>query len=378
MLAATVLMAGAASTQPAVDDADRYIVVLDNGVDHPSQVASGLEQRHEDLYVGYVYDSALEGFSAEIPDSDLAAVRANPQVDYVAPDTRVHAVDQTIPWGIDKIGADVSSTLAGNGSGVVSNVNVYVIDTGIYKKHPDLNVVSFPTNPPNFAGGKYTDCGEGHGTHVAGVIAAKDNDKGVVGVVPGAPVTSVKVLDCNGGSVSNVIKGIQWVTENAKKPAVANLSLSGEENQALDDAVRASAASGVFYSVAAGNDGKNACKFSPARAGAGTNNGVATTAAVRMDREETRWSNYGDCVDLWAPGKDILSTRNEGGTSKMSGTSLAAPHVGGTAALYLSNNASADPGSVEEQLKADAVRIDDPDNRSKDGTRIKFVRADRY
>src|SRR5919199_792196 len=305
-LAATLLVAGVAltQTQPKADDAGRYIVVLDNDVNHPSQVASGIEQRHEGLDVGYVYDSALEGFSAEIPDDDLAAVRSNPQVDYVVPDTRVHLVDQTLPWGVDKIGADVSSTLAGNGSGTVSGVNAYIIDSGVYrgptspkKKYRDINVVSHI----NFYGGDDTDCGDGHATHVAGIVGAKDNTHAVVGVAPGVPLTSVKVIGCTGGSVSTVIEGVEWVT---------------------NDAVRSSAESGVFYSVAAGNDGDNACKYSPARAGRTWidggwvyNNGVATTAAVDSDRSETGWSNYGDCVDLWAPGVNILSTKNEGGVS---------------------------------------------------------------
>jgi aqualysin 1 len=389
MLAATLLVAGVALTQPAVEGADRYIVVLEDDVDNPSQIASGIEER-QDIDVGFIYTNALEGFSATIPDEDLAAVRADPRVDSVAPDGRVHAVAQTLPWGVDKIGADVSSTLAGNGSGAVSGVNVYIIDTGIYKRHSDLNVVN--RDLISFSSGKNTDCGAGHGTHVAGVVAARDNDRGVVGVVPGAPLTSVKVLGCKGsGFISTVIEGIDWVTANAEKPAVANVSLSAEVDQApgaaqlLDDAVRESAASGVFYSVAAGNKGKHACDYSPARAGRtwdGTewvyDNGVVTTAAVRIDREEASWSNYGNCVDLWAPGKDILSTKNEGGTSKMSGTSMAAPHVGGTAALYLSKNAGATPATLEDILKADAVRIDNLDNRSKDGSRIKFVHADEY
>jgi len=393
MLAATLLLAGAAltQTQPAVDDADRYIVVLEAGVDNPSQIASGIEQR-QDLDVGFVYSEALEGFSATIPDEDLAAVRADPRVDYVERDTAVHPVGQTLPWGINKIGADISSTLAGNGSGFVSDVNAYIIDTGIYrgptsrkKKWRDLYVV----NHINFSGGKNTDCGEGHGTHVAGVVAAKDNTRAVVGVAPGAPLTGVKVLGCTGGFVSNVIKGIDWVTANAEKPAIANLSLSGEANQALDDAVRESADSGVFYSVAAGNEGDRACAYSPARAGRTWdevngrwiyNNGVATTAAVNDFREETRWSNFGDCVDLWAPGVDILSTKNKGGLSTMSGTSMAAPHVGGTAALYLSNpdNAGATPAAVEGILKADAVRVQSDAKLSKDDTRIKIVYAGDY
>ena len=154
MLAATLLAAGAAltQTQPAVDDAaDRYIVVLEDGVENPSQVASWIEDR-QDVEVGFVYSNALEGFSAKIPDEDLAAVRSDPRVDYVEPDGRVHTVAfQTLPWGIDKIEADISSTEAGNGSEMISNVNVYIIDTGIYRRHPDLNVVvpevNFQTSP---------------------------------------------------------------------------------------------------------------------------------------------------------------------------------------------------------------------------------------
>jgi subtilisin family serine protease len=399
MLAVTPVTTGGALTQtqpPVVDVADRYIVVLEESVDHPSHVASGIEER-QDVEVSFVYSNVLEGFSATIPDEDLAAVSADPRVDYVVPDGEVHMVDQKTPWGVEKIGANVSSTLAGNGKGVVSGVNVYIIDTGIYsgptsprKKYRDLNVV----NHINFAGGENTDCGEGHGTHVAGVVAAKDNTRAVVGVAPGASLNDVKVLGCNGpGLISTVVKGVDWVTANAQKPAIANLSLSTEAAQApeaaqlLDDAVRKSAESGVFYSVAAGNEGKRACDYSPAAAGRtwdGTkwiyDNGIATTAAVRIDREETGWSNYGSCVDLWAPGVDILSTKNKGGLSTMLGTSMAAPHVGGTAALYLSNpnNAGAAPATVEDILKMDAVRIDSEEKRSKDGTRIKFVYAGDY
>jgi subtilisin family serine protease len=402
MFVATLLAASVALTQtqpPADDAADRYIVVLEAGVEDPSQVASGIEEQ-QDVEVGFVYTDVLEGFSAEIPDGDLAAISADPRVDHVAPDGMVHTVEQKLPWGVDMIGADVSSTLAGNGSGAVSNVNAYIIDTGVYKgrtspnrRYRDLNVV----NHVNFAGGENTDCGEGHGTHVAGVVAAKDNTRAVVGVAPGAPLTGVKVLGCNGsGFISTVIEGVDWVTQNARKPAIANVSLSTkaadapEAAQLLDDAIRRSAESGVFYSVAAGNEGKNACEYSPARAARAMiggqwvyNNGVATVAAVNADRQETGWSNYGNCIDLWAPGVDILSTRNEGGVSLWTGTSMAAPHVGGTAALYLSHpptdpetGALLDkPADVESALKAAAVRPENEETRSKDGTRIKFVKA---
>jgi subtilisin family serine protease len=243
-----------------------------------------------------------------------------------------------------------------------------VIDSGI-DSHSDLN----RSGHVNFAGGKNTDC-NGHGTHVAGTVAAKDNSSDVVGVAPGAPLFGVKVLGCSGsGSTSGVIKGVDWVTANAKKPAVANMSLGGSASQALDDAVKKSAASGVLYSIAAGNDGADACRYSPARAG--TTTGVLTIGATTTSDAATSWSNYGSCVDLWAPGANIPSTRKGGGTATKSGTSMAAPHVAGGAALYLSSHSSASPSSVESALKSAA---DDTGNKSKDGGAIKRLNVDDF
>jgi subtilisin family serine protease len=378
MLAATLVVAGVALTQTTTDDADPYIVVLEDGADSPSQIASGIEQRQEDLEVDFVYSNALEGFSATIPDERLAAVRANPHVDYVEPDKMVSAVDQTLPWGIDRIQADKSSTKAGEGRGAISNVNVYVIDTGIDQTHPDLNDPDLGIDHVNFTGdGKNYDC-NGHGTLVAGIMAARDDANDVVGVASGAPLTDVKVIGCDGtGSASTVIEGIDWVTANAVKPAIANLSLvtKTSRDRALDTAVKNSADSGVFYSVAAGNNGRRACKHSPAAAGKGTNNGIVTTAATRRSNAEPSWSNYGRCVDLWAPGAKILSTKNGGGTRTSSGTSMAAPHVGGTGALYLSGNTEASPTTVEKILKSDSMVTR---KKSKDGRRIRLVYAGGY
>jgi subtilisin family serine protease len=369
---ATLLASGVAFTQvPENGGSDRYIVVLKDNVYSPSRVAAGIERR-QNLGAGFVYSHALKGFSATIPYGRLDEVRADPRVAYIERDKPMHAVDQVLPWGIDKINADLSSTQAGNGSGAVANVNVYVIDSGIYASHPDLNVV---TPPVNFTGDPPGDC-YGHGTHVAGTIAAIDNVRDVVGVAPGAPLTDVKVLDCAGsGSASTIIKGIDWVTANAAKPAIANLSISGPASQAVDDAVSKSASSGVFYSVAAGNDGRRACNYSPARAGAGTNNGIVTTAAINSLGAEPSWSNYGKCVDIWAPGTSILSTKFGGGTTTMSGTSTAAPHVGGTGALYLSSHTAAAPATVESALKASSVRTG---KTSKDGRSIRRVNAGGY
>jgi subtilisin family serine protease len=337
-------------------------VVLQEGVRDPTAVAREHAQGHG-AEVLNTYQHAIKGYAARIPDQRLDRVRADGRVAYVEADQAMNAEAQTTPWGIKKIGANVSSTRAGDGSGAVSNVNAYVIDSGIYP-HSDLNVVKHV----NFTGdGRNRDC-YGHGTHVAGSVAAKDNASDVVGAAPGARLTGVKVLGCSGtGSNSGVLKGVDWVTANAVKPAIANMSLSGGLSQALDDAVRNSASSGVFYSLAAGNQGANACNHSPARAGAGTDNGVATVAATNSSDVEWSSSNYGRCVDVWAPGAGILSTRNGGGTATKSGTSMAAPHVGGGAALYLSRNTSASPTTVEGALTSSATTTT---NSSKDGAAI--------
>jgi subtilisin family serine protease len=357
-----------ALTQPPNDNASgRYIVVLKDGVNDPGQAAGEISRRNN-AEVGFVYRNALKGFSAVIPISRVDEVRDAAKVAYVERDGTMKTVAQTVPWGIDKVDADQSSTRAGNGSGAITKVHAYIIDTGIDMDHADLNVVGHVS----FASGPNTDC-NGHGTHVSGTVAAEDNTSDVVGVAPGAPLTGVKVLGCGGsGSTSGVIAGVDWVTANATKPAIANMSLGGGTSTALDTAVRNSAASGVFYSLAAGNDGANACNHSPARAGAGTNNGIATTAATNSSDIETSWSNYGSCVDIWAPGVSILSTRKGGGTTTMSGTSMASPHTGGTGALYLSSHTGASPTTVESALKTAATT---PGTKSKDGRTIKLLYA---
>jgi subtilisin family serine protease len=347
--------------------ADSYIVVLKDAVD-PAAVAN-IHSNKYGAHVDAVWGSALHGYAAVIPNDRVAAVRADENVKYVVADGEASISAQTVPYGIDLINADSSSTLAGNGSGAVSNVNVYVIDTGVDGSHPDLNVdpqsVSFVKGG---GGNRSGDC-NGHGTHVAGTIAAKDDTQGVVGVAPGARVHAVKVLNCQGsGQWSWIISGINWVTANHGANAVANMSLGGSANQAVDDAVRNSAAAGVFYGIAAGNSGADACGSSPARAGAGTNNGIATVAAIDSSSQEASWSNYGSCVDIWAPGVNVLSTWTGGGYNTISGTSMASPHVTGGGALYLSTHSGASPATVEAALTGAAAT---PGTTSKDGRPIK-------
>jgi subtilisin family serine protease len=381
MGALLLLYAGGVLAQPQTPQEripDRYIVVFEEGVRDPAAVANE-HARENGLQVRFVYTNAIEGYAAVIPnDRALQRVQNDPRVAYVEQDQVVRAVAQTLPWGIDRVEADTSTMAAFDGvwtdlNGPDSNdVNAYIIDSGIYKTHADLKVVKHV----NFVGdGKNNDC-NGHGTHVAGTVAAKDNTQDVVGVAPDVSLTGVKVLGCSGsGSWSGVIKGVDWVTANAAKPAIANMSLGGGASQAVDDAVRKSANSGVFYSIAAGNDGANACNYSPARAGRtknadGTwnrNNGVMTVAATNKTDGETSFSNYGACVDIWAPGYSILSTKKGGGTTTMSGTSMAAPHVGGGGALYLSSQTSANSSSVEDELKSPAQKLA---TKSKDGAAV--------
>jgi subtilisin family serine protease len=355
--------------------------------------AQALAKRHG-FGLEHVYSRAIEGFSAKLNAKQLKALRADARVAYIEQDRPMAVLGvpvqaqgkpaggatpaaQVLPWGINRVKANTSSTLAGNGSGAVTGVRAYIIDTGIDTGHTDLYVVQHV----NFAGGVNKDC-HGHGTHVAGTVGAKDNSQDVVGVAPGVALVGVKVLGCGGsGTTSGVIAGVDWVTANATapinqgQPAVANMSLGGGASQALDTAVLNSAAAGVFYAVAAGNDGADACLGSPARAGAGIDNGVMTTAATDSTDKEASFSNYGSCVDGWAPGVGVLSTKKGGGTTTFSGTSMATPHMAGGAALYLSNHPAASTTQLEAVLGQEAIL---PGTLSKDARPIELLQVDSF
>lgn len=373
-VAAASLTAGVAVAVPAAADplsTRPYIVVLARTTASAGRVSADHGRAHG-FVPGAVYEHALKGYAAELTDGQVARLRADRRVASVEPDAVATvapapsgkpsgggtAAAQVLPWGIDKVDADLASVKAGDGTGTfgtAATIRLYVIDTGI-ASHPDLYLLSHV----NFAGGKNTDC-HGHGTHVAGTIAARDNARDVVGVAPGAPLVGVKVLGCNGsGSYSNVIAGVDWVTAQKKAdPAitmVANMSLGGPPSDALDAAIRNSVAAGVLYAVAAGNDGADACNSSPARAGAGTDNGIVTVGATDGNDRAATFSNSGPCVDLWAPGVSILSTSRSGGTTTMSGTSMASPHAaGGLALAAASLAAGTSPAATEANLKAAAV-----------------------
>lgn len=317
-----------------------------------------LERKHR-IQANAAFGNVFKGMSARLTPAQLEALRRDPSVDAIE-EEQIFSVNarpksggtttstQSTPWGISKTRATDSYTLAGDGSGAVTGVRTYVIDTGVDTKNADLN----RPGHVNFVGDrKNTDC-NGHGTHVAGTIAAYDNTAAVVGMAPGVPAYGVKVLDCNGsGTTSSVIKGIDWVAANAVLPAVANMSLGGGASQMLDDAVRAAANRGIVFTIAAGNSSANACNTSPARIGGGITPGVLVTAATDSSDQEASFSNYGSCVDIWAPGVAIPSLKVGGGVLSLSGTSMASPHVGGAAALYWARNPSATHGTVTNTLR---------------------------
>ncbi|MGH7460863.1 MAG: S8 family peptidase, partial [Longimicrobiales bacterium] len=334
------------SARPGDAIADRYIVMLRKDVRDVPGLARLLERGYGGR-LHNVYRHALKGFSITLTPAAADALQRLPNVVLIEPD-RVLTIDASQPnatWGLDRIdqrdlplGTTYEYTPTGAG------VRAYVIDTGIRTTHSDFGgraSVGFDA-----LGGNGDDC-NGHGTHVAGTIAGT-----TWGVAKAAQLVAVRVLNCQGsGSTSGVIAGIDWVTANHTKPAVANMSLGGGASSTLDNAVRNSIAAGVTYSIAAGNSNANACNSSPSRVTEALTVGASTISDARAS-----FSNFGTCLDLFAPGQNITSawTTNDGATNTISGTSMAAPHVAGVAALYLENNPTATVATVNGALTSTA------------------------
>lgn len=365
-----------------------YIVVLEESLSPEAVpgVAEDLGRRHG-LALGHVYKRVLKGFSAQIPASRLGVLRADFRVNNIVEDKVLtafcHVGSQQLPTGVDRVEADGSLTANINNVDERVNADIAILDTGIYN-HADLNVfravdctrrggcVAVTPKDPN-----------GHGTHVAGSAAAVDNTKYVVGVAPGARLWSVRVLNNQGmGFTSWVIAGIDYVTANAAEIEVANMSLGGPGSDTgscgvsgttvvdpLHKAICNSVAKGVVYTVAAGNDSENAANTTPAAYDEvitvsaladsdGKPGGSGPTTSYGADDSFATFSNFGDDVDLIAPGVNILSTfpgdkTNPGGyCAVMSGTSMAAPHVAGGVALYRATHPTATPADVRDALRA--------------------------
>lgn len=373
LLAGALVAAFTAASAASAGSVDigSYIVVLHSGADAHALAAQ--QGRAHGFTPEHVYSHALRGYSARMSATAAARLAASPAVQFVQPDGVVTATAQTLPTGVDRAEAEKSPTAKINGVDERVDVDVAIIDTGIDLDHPDLNV--YTAGAKNCSTGRSADDGNGHGSHVAGTVGALDNSTGVVGVAPGARLWPVRVLNNQGsGSFSSIICGVDFVTANADKIEVANMSLGGSgsddgncgnsNNDAMHKAICASVAAGVTYVVAAGNSSANSSTFVPAAydevitvsalADFDGKTGGLGSPTCRSDVDDTfaDFSNFGADVDLIAPGVCILSTWKGGGYNTISGTSMASPHVAGGAALYKATHPGASPSTVKSALQS--------------------------
>ncbi|MDQ3951887.1 MAG: S8 family serine peptidase [Actinomycetota bacterium] len=402
VLLAAAMLAGLPVSSSSAQERQRYIVVLERGV--PAHAAAQEHSRSENAEIGFVYEHALNGYSAAMSPQAAERIERDPRVEYVEPDIELHATAQTLPTGINRIDGELSPTARINGVDERVDADIAILDSGIDLDHPDLNVVAstgcagggpFSSKCTNGAG----DDDNGHGSHVAGIAAALDNDFGVVGVAPGARLHAVKVLDSRGsGYLSWIIAGIDWVTARSATIEVANMSLGGQGwSSAYRTAVANSVGKGVVYYVAAGNEMRDIygpdgtfgtsddtipasfpeagtisalADFDGRPGGLGSGSfsyGVGCTE--NRDDSFACFSNYarfstnnpvsssGGKIDMMLPGTAIVSTYSQGRYASTHGTSQASPHAAGLAALYVARNGRATSASGVYSIRQALINL---------------------